>query len=310
MEQQFFDKINKYQDIVLFRHVSPDFDCLGAQMGLYEWLKDNFPSKNIYLAGDFNYDVFDVFNYEEFPVFDDSLENYLAICLDTANSGRIDGNHEKAQETIKIDHHIVVDSYGDLNIEISSSSTCEILVNLLEGYQLEMSTKAGRNFYIGIVGDSNRFMYDSTTKNTFKAAMRLLDTGITITDIYNDMYLQSAKDLEVKKYLYNIYQVDGNVAYYILNQEDLDALNIPRSKGSDYVNLFSGVREYKIWVAITQDVENNNYRISMRSRDYHVQKVATMFNGGGHLLASGARVANLEEVAQVIEKLKELITNG
>lgn len=309
MNIQILEKIKDYDRIVLFRHVNPDLDCLGAQFGLYQWLTDNFNDKKISLAGDFDFDIVNLFKFHDFQEVSDEAADYLAIVLDTANYDRIDGDVAKAKEIIKIDHHIVVDSFGHLNLELFSSSTCEILANLVTEYQLTLTKEAARLLYIGIIGDSNRFLYDSTTPATFKAAIALLATGINITGIYDDLYLKGAKDLEIKKYIYNKYQVKGNVAYFILNQEDLDALGITREKGSDNVNLLAGIKEYKIWAAITQDTLHGNYRVSMRSRNMDVRQVAEKFNGGGHKQAAGARVKDLGEVEQLLEMLKELAEN-
>lgn len=309
MNKQILDKIKQSKQIVLFRHVNPDLDCLGAQFGLYQWLIDNFKDKDIAMAGDFGFDVVNVFKFQDYPQVDNRASDYLAIVLDTANSDRLDGDVSKAKEVIKIDHHVVVDSFGDLNLELFSSSTCEILANLMAGWQLVLSPKAARFLYMGMVGDSNRFLYDSTTPATFKAAIALVETGIDITAAYDDLYLKDAKDLEIKKYIYNKFQVKGGVAYFILNQEDLDKLKITREKGSDNVNLLAGIKEYQIWAAITQDVANNNYRVSIRSRNLDVRSVAEKFNGGGHKQASGARVKDLEEVEQLLVMLKELTDN-
>jgi nanoRNase/pAp phosphatase (c-di-AMP/oligoRNAs hydrolase) len=37
--------IKRYDRIVVFRHIKPDYDAMGTQMGLYTFLKDNFPEK-------------------------------------------------------------------------------------------------------------------------------------------------------------------------------------------------------------------------------------------------------------------------
>ena len=309
MNKLILDKIKEYDQLILYRHVNPDLDCLGAQFGLYQWLVDNFPEKDVTLAGDFAFDVVDVFKFHDYKKMETHKQDCLAIVLDTANYDRIDGDLSGVKEIIKIDHHVVVDSFGTINLELFSSSTCEILANLVAGYGMILSKTAARLFYIGIIGDSNRFLYDSTTPATFKSAIALLETGINITEIYDDLYLKDAKDLEIKKYIYNKFQVAGGVAYFILNQEDLDEMGITREKGSDNVNLLAGIRQYKIWAAITQDTINHNYRVSMRSRNLDVRQVAQQFNGGGHKQAAGARVKDLEEVAKLLDMLKELTEN-
>ena len=50
--RQILNQIKKHDDIVIFRHIMPDFDALGSQFGLYTWLKDNFPQKSIHVVGD------------------------------------------------------------------------------------------------------------------------------------------------------------------------------------------------------------------------------------------------------------------
>ena len=41
--------IKKYNKICVFRHIIPDFDALGSQLGLYYFLKENFKDKDIKL---------------------------------------------------------------------------------------------------------------------------------------------------------------------------------------------------------------------------------------------------------------------
>ena len=47
-----YSAIERYDRIVIFRHIKPDFDAMGSQMGLYTFLKDNFPNKEIHYVGD------------------------------------------------------------------------------------------------------------------------------------------------------------------------------------------------------------------------------------------------------------------
>ena len=40
-------KIKQYDTIIIHRHIRPDGDCIGSQMGLKELLKASFPQKRI-----------------------------------------------------------------------------------------------------------------------------------------------------------------------------------------------------------------------------------------------------------------------
>ena len=150
-------------------------------------------------------------------------------------------------------------------------------------------------------------MFKSTDARTFEVASVLLKTGIDIVEIYNRIYLKKAKDLEVNKFILNNYKFDGGIAYYVLKDKDLKSLGISRERGSDFVNILSGIEEYKIWLAVTENTADNNWRISIRSRDIEVNKLAQKYNGGGHALASGAKLDDIEMLPKLIEDLKELI---
>ena len=298
----------EYDQIIIYRHVNPDLDAFGSQFGMYWTLKALYPQKNILLAGQMESDLL-----KYYPAFNrgEVQKGYtLGIVLDTANRERIDGDITLCDQILKIDHHIVVDSYGDVNIEDEKASSCsEIVTLLLKQAQVRIPIEAANALYLGIIGDSNRFLYQSTSQKTFEAASYLLDMKINIEDLYQQLYMRTKKDLEITKFIYNHYQEDGAIAWYYLSDEDLQSLQMSREQGSSYVNTLANFEEYQIWLAVTQNKKDNNYRVSMRSRKIPVNEVAALFHGGGHAYASGATLQSLDELNQLIEKLKEKI-NG
>jgi phosphoesterase RecJ-like protein len=307
--KELLKKIQEYDQIVLYRHVNPDLDAFGSQVGLYHILNDSFENKNIVLKGEFTNSLVNMFI--DFPILE-CKENTktLGIVLDTGNRERIDGDISICDEMIKIDHHIVVDSYGDINIEDSSASSCSQIITLIYDElkdDLVLSQKASECLYLGMVGDSNRFMYSSTSAQTFKAAAILVDTGINIEKLYQKLYLKDQKDLEVTKYILNHYHFDEGIAYYVLTDDSLKQLGISREEGSSYVNTLANVEQFKIWLAITENSKDSNYRVSIRSRGIAINEVAAMFNGGGHAYASGATLNSYDELDCLINKLKEKI---
>ncbi|MFR2767429.1 MAG: DHH family phosphoesterase [Thomasclavelia sp.] len=310
MDQEIIKKISEYDHIAIYRHVNPDFDAFGSQLGMYDIIKTTYPNKNVYVCGDFSSDLVDKYSVDIDYSKVDYSNDVLAIILDTANRERIDDDsYLKCKEIIKIDHHVVVDSYGDINYEDSSASSASQLVARLykDNDALKISKDGAAALYLGIVGDTSRFLYRNTDERTFDVCIALLKTGIDIVEIYNRIYLRSASELEVNKFILNNYQVEGGVAYYILTNDDLKKLNISRERGSDFVNILSGIKEYKVWMAITENVVDNNWRVSIRSRDVAINQVAAKYNGGGHVLASGAKLEKIEMLPNLINDLTELI---
>ncbi len=308
---EFLKKINEYHQIVIYRHIRPDLDAFGSQLGMYYLIKDNFKDKRIVIAGKRDSQLCSMFlDFDENEYCND--EKTLGIVLDTANRDRIDGDYLMCDEIIKIDHHIIVDNYGSINIIDESASSCsQIIVEIYHQFkdQLTLSKEAASALYKGMVGDSNRFLYRNTDEKTFRCAATLVETGISIEDIYQELYLKDEKELLVTQFILNHYHVNNGVAYYILKDEDLKGLGISREEGSNYVNTLSNVREFQVWMAITENKVENNYRVSIRSRSIPIDKVANMFHGGGHALASGASLDDLGQLDELVRILKEKL-NG
>lgn len=300
--------LKQYKQVFLYRHINPDYDAFGSTVGMYYFLKESFPEMNVVLKGDYESNLWALFNA---PLDSEKDLPTLGIVIDTANQERIDGDISSCEKIIKIDHHIVVDSYGDINIEDSTASSASQIVSLLfeevkDIYSL--NEEGARALYMGIIGDTNRFMYRSTDARTFKAAAYLLESGINIEKIYQSMYLREEKDLRVTRFILNHYHVDQHVAYYILRDEDLQALGISREEGSNYVNTLANVKEFEVWCAITENTKDHVYRVSIRSRNAVINEVAAKFNGGGHALASGATLKSLDELKPLLSSLHEAIS--
>ena len=307
--------IRKYDRIAIFRHIMPDYDALGTQLGLYHFIKDNFPNKEVKMFGD-NHVTFTPRIFPEMDRDGDSWfdKPFLAIIVDVSNKSRIaDPRFEKADFIIKIDHHPNTEDFANINVvDTSTAAASELMVALLLNFKhkYEISEASATNFYIGIVGDSGRFQYSSTSALTFAVASVLITKGIKLNEIYSKMYLKQIDDLAVTAYILNNYKISPKgVAYYVLDSQLQKDLKITTERGKENVNLFSNIQGINIWCSITQDDNPKEpcWRISIRSRDYVVNGVATEFGGGGHTQASGAKITTLDELPKFIAALDALI---
>lgn len=312
---KFLKLIEKYDRIIVFRHIMPDFDALGCQFGLTTWLKENFKDKDIREVGDNHVE----FSGRIFPNVDKVTDNYLsekpflAIILDVGDKKRVaDPRYEKASYIIRIDHHPSEEHLAKLQIvEPEMSSCAEIIANFLiyansKGYKL--SANSARYLYIGMVGDNGRFLYGSTSSFTFNIAAELVNTGINIIKIYEEMYIKDMHDLEFVKYVISNYKIsEHGVCYYILTDAQEKELGITCDEGKTNVNFFSNYEGINIWCSISEDVTEPCFRVSLRSRNYHVDKVANKFKGGGHEQASGCQIKDLSELPELIAALDQVI---
>ena len=137
MYKLMYEKIKKADYIYIYRHVASDYDALGSQHGLAQIIVDNFENKHVVCMGEINEALQTIMNISlEKGVFE-KKDNSLSIVLDTANTSRIDGQgYDECDDLIKVDHHIVVESYGHLNIEDEhASSASELVVRFYEARQ-------------------------------------------------------------------------------------------------------------------------------------------------------------------------------
>lgn len=303
--------IRQYKKIAIFRHIHPDFDALGSAWGLKEFIHANFMDKDIKILGD-NHDDLTPRLYPKSTGGMNSwfMEPFLAIILDTPNKRRVaDPRFAHAELTIKIDHHPFIENIGDIEIiEPGLTSTSELLVNMLSTFKMKINKACARYLYSGIVGDSGRFEYNNTTPHTFECAKLLVDTGIDLNEIYKNMYLHDQNDLTVIAHILTHYNVSKNgVAYYVLTKKELEKFKITTNQGKDHVNLFHFVDGVKIWCAVTEDLKEKCFRVSLRSESIDISKVASKWRGGGHKNASGAKLESLNELDDFINDLNQLI---
>jgi bifunctional oligoribonuclease and PAP phosphatase NrnA len=305
--------INRYDRIVIFRHIKPDFDAMGTQMGLYQFLKDNFPEKEVHFVGD-NHVTFTGRLFPETERLNDEWFNvpFLAIVVDVGDTDRVaDPRFQKAAYVAKIDHHPAKTQIARHPIlDINAAAASEIAADFCFNWKGKLVTKeAARSFYIGLVGDSGRFMYSSTTAHTFAVAQSLLGSGISISDIYLSMYEKKLDDLKVTAYILNHFSVSAHgVAYYCLDAKIQEELKITPERGKENVNLFSNIDGVNAWCSITEDPNPKDWcwRISIRSKRRDISQVAFKWGGGGHAQASGAKIKDLTELDAFIKELDDL----
>lgn len=309
-----YKAIERYDRIVIFRHIKPDFDAMGTQMGLYTFIKDNYPNKEVHFVGD-NHVSFTPRLFPETETLNNEWfkgGNFLAIIVDVGDHERIaDPRYKHAKYKIKIDHHPCKKEIAKASLlDTESASASELAADVCLNFKNKvLSKEAARYFYIGIVGDSGRFLYSSTSTHTFAIAEELIKKGISIKDIYLEMYEKTIDSLKSQAYVLSNFKVSPHgVAYYLLPVDVQKELKITPEQGKENVNMFSNIQGINAWCSITEDPNPKDYcwRISIRSKDKDISGVANKYEGGGHAQASGAKIKDLTKLDDFINDLDAL----
>jgi len=305
MIEEILNAIKQYETIIVHRHVRPDPDAYGSQGGLTAILKESFPEKKIFAVGQEE----PTLNFlRRLDVIEDEVyKGALVIVCDTANQERIDDRRYKlGDKLIKIDHHPNMEPYGDLLwVDTNASSCSEMIYEFyLKGKQLglKMNDEAARLLFAGIVGDTGRFLFPSSTEKTFVYAGELIHYNFSRTELFDRMYELDPKIIKLQGYILQNFELQPNgVASVMITKELLAEYDARPAEASLLVGTLGDVKGIKAWVFFIE--EEKQIRVRLRSKGPVINVVARKFNGGGHPLASGATIYSWDEVEQVVKEL-------
>jgi len=311
MYKQIYKQIKKYNTIVIARHIGADPDALGAQFALKNIIMNLFPEKKVYSVGN-PASRFKFFGVND-KIDDVDTTKGLCIVLDTPDLKRIDGaNVSNFEYVIKIDHHPFIEKYANIEyIDDEACSTSQLILEFAFNNKISLNKDIGEKLYLGIVGDTDRFLHDYTSSKTFGLVTRLLEeTKIDFTSLYKILYQRPITEVRFEGYIYqNLTLTENGVAYIKLTDKIMKEYGVDSAAAGNMINDLKFVKEIIVWVFLSEDVKSNLIRANIRSVGPFVNDVATKFGGGGHKYASGVKLKTWEEADKLIKELDELVSN-
>lgn len=306
---QALEAIKKYDRIIIHRHSRPDGDAIGSQVGLKHLLKLNFPEKEIYAVGDDVRFLSFIDGAVMDDVEDDLFENALSIILDCGSSSLIsDDRYKSAAMMVRFDHHLFCEKIANIDVVDSTyESCCGLITAFADETGLKLDSLSAKALYTGLVTDSGRFRYDSTTARTHRLAAILLDYGFDTNDIYRNLYSDTYENKKNKAaFTLKIKFTEKNVAYIYNTAEDvensgMDAFTISRAM----VATMADIKNVDIWVNFTESEQG--VLCELRSSIYNINPIAVKYGGGGHAKASGATVPDKQTAMSMLCDLDELM---
>lgn len=308
MYNKLLEQIKRNDTIIIHRHKNPDGDAIGSQIGLKLVLQESFPLKRILAVGDepgrygfVEGAIMDV-------VADELYKDSLAIVLDTSAKHLIsDDRYQTAKETARIDHHLFVEEICQNEIVDTTFESCAgLIANIVKTLELKLTPLAAKALYTGMVTDSGRFRYDSTTPKTFLMASYLLSAGFNPADIYTNLYADDFKMIQLKaRFVLKIKFTENNVAYIFTTKEEVKeygATEFTISRGM--VSTMAEIRGVNVWVNFTET--ENGVLAELRSSTKDINKIAVKYGGGGHKKASGATLKDFDQAKLMLEDLNKL----
>jgi phosphoesterase RecJ-like protein len=308
--QQFCRELTDVSSVGIISHERPDADALGSAFGLAEILESAGVATSTYnVDGVPEYLTF-LPRAEQCSVQVDTLRHVDAIAvLDCGFRHRIGRSPDWLWEkpVFIIDHHEKVEpGLAERALhDPAASSTGELVFRIGEELDFAWNTVAASNLFVAIHTDTGGFRYSKTSRETFRAAGILIETGISPDELLQQVYeAQPRRVFELKcEVLANTtFLAEGGLASISISQSSMKTHQIHDDDMLVFVNEIRSVAGVEVAIQF-EELPSEQTRVSLRSKsDKDVSKIAEYFGGGGHVRAAGcivdAPLARAEELVR------------
>ncbi|MDR3553897.1 MAG: bifunctional oligoribonuclease/PAP phosphatase NrnA [Syntrophobacteraceae bacterium] len=288
-----------YERFMLFTHVHPDGDAMGAIVAMQlilrrlgkrvdAYTQDPCPPEYAFLGS-----VQEIRNRPS-----DSVEYDAAILVDCGDMERVGEKFldsvKAAHFVINIDHHLVNKPVGNVNwVETAASSTCEMLFDLCMSLSLAPDKALATALYTGILTDTGSFRYSNTNARVFEIISALVGFGAEPARIAGHVY-DSASPEKLKLLARVLQTIEFHASSRIVTAELTRSMiadtssNYMESEG--FINHLRSVKSADMAILFRETGEGLIH-VSMRSRgDINVARLAQRHGGGGHKQAAACRI--------------------
>ena len=279
-------------------HIRPDGDSIGSCMGLYLYIKKNYPKircdvflETIPPEYRFIKDIEDV--RSDFQTDIESYDIFFVLDCSKDRTGDAEKYFDTAAKTVNIDHHVSNKGSGDEKYIVpTASSACELIYDVIDPDKIDI--EIAKSLYMGMVTDTGVFKYNNTSPKTMRTAAELISYGFDFGSLidhvfYEKTYIQN--QILGRALLESIMLMDGRCIVSVVSKQTMEFYGVSSNDLDGIVNqllLTIGV-DCAIFMYELAPLE---YKVSLRSNGaVNVAEVAEMFSGGGHVRAAGCTVS-------------------
>ncbi|XCP83935.1 bifunctional oligoribonuclease/PAP phosphatase NrnA [Roseburia hominis] len=294
MNNILMEEIQKADRIAIGGHVRPDGDCAGSCMGLFRYVRENYPQKevHVYLEDIPNTFLFMKGSEEIRHEISEEQSYDLFVLLDCGDEGRLGFSGplcRGAKRTACVDHHISNQATADVNvIHPEASSTCEVLYELLEDEKISRET--AECLYTGIVHDTGVFRYSCTHPSTMRIAAKLMEKGVDHTGIITrtfDEKTYAQNHILGRALLESFLFMDGRCIVSSITKKVMDFYQVAPKHLDGIVSQLKLTKGVDVAIFM-YELKPGTFKVSLRSsEEVDVSRIAQYFGGGGHVRAAG-----------------------
>lgn len=304
MKEQIRELIDSSNSILLLTHESPDGDAIGSVLGIYHYLSSiNKSVDMVVLAIPKVFDFMPSIN----RIVDNTDKSYdLGIVVDCSTRERIGENSDlfsKCKKTICIDHHVTNTKYCDINYVLGDvCSCCQVIYYLFKDLDISITKEIGFSLCTGVITDTNGFSIDNVNSDTYRMMADLVDMEIDVHQIYkNSISMKTMSQYNLMKIGMSRLEFfdEGKIAFTYILKDDFDKTGALLGEHEGIVDIGRSITGVEVSIFIRED---DGYNISLRSNGkVDVGYIASLLGGGGHKMASGAKMkTSFEETKNIL----------
>ena len=290
--------------VIIATHENPDGDAIGSMTAAAAALRSLGKEVRTYLETESSipHEVafLDTEGLER-TLDPDSLEGWTLLALDCGNERRLGAQYpdllSRCSPVIDVDHHHDNSRFGGVNlIDGTASSTAEILVRIFDGLGAEITPEIAESLYVGLVTDTGRFQYRTTSPAALRLGARLVESGVDVHKVFERVFesVQPGKLRLLGRVIdHAVPYCDGRLLISHVTRDDLALVEGDEATTEGLIDHLRAVEGVQVAGLIREQVPLANgslipNRVSLRSRGLiDVSVIARLSNGGGHKQAAG-----------------------
>ena len=303
-------ELQDVSNVAIAGHIHPDGDSVGSCIGLWQYLRDNYPQikADIWLEQpDNKFSIIE--GYEELKQPDGQDRTYdLFISVDCAALDRLGDAlpyFQKAKRTFCVDHHVSNQNFAEHNyIFPDASSTCELIFELLPDERIDR--EIAECIYTGMVHDTGVFQYSCTSRKTMEIAGKLIEKGINFPKIVDETFFTKTYNqnrimgLALMK---SVLHLDGKCISSVITKQEMEEYDVLPKHLDGIVSQLRVTKDVEVAIFL-YELEDGEFKVSTRSKELvDLSEIAVKFDGGGHVRAAGFSMKG--EPEQIIEAILE-----
>ena len=297
-------------EVVVACHIDPDGDALGSLLALAGFLRragkrvwatwgapePHVPSQYAFLSG-----LDAVARPADVP---EAPEVFVAVdCASSDRLGVLLGRFAAAASTINVDHHLSNEGFAAIDlVDPAAASSAELVFDLVGRMGGTPDLGEATALYTGIVTDTGRFQYASTSPATLRTAAALRDAGVDHEQVATAIFESSSLSyLHLLGVVVSRTRVDKGLVWSWLDDADLQAAGLSLDETEPLIDAIRTVRESR-FALMLKELPEGGYKGSLRSRgEVDVSAIARALGGGGHQRAAGfAHAGTAQEAARAV----------